>query len=301
MDTDAFWIILTGILVAGSGGLLGCFLLLRQMSMVGDAISHAVLPGIVIAYLLSGSNAPLLMLIGAAAFGIIVTLLIESLHKIAKMQADAAIGISYTWLFAVGVILISAFGGNVDLDQECVLFGEISYVPLQLWLTDKGNSMGPLYIWLLGANFLLVLLFISLGYKALFITSFDPLLAASLGISTGIWHYGLMAAVSLTTVFSFESVGAILVVAFLVGPAATAFLLTHKLKKMLFLSVLIGALASVLGYFLAKQADASIAGGMTIAIGLIFLLAFTAHLYKKKQKKQAYYLPSFFPLGQSKK
>ncbi len=270
---DAFWIILTGTLVAASGGLLGSFLLLRKMSMVGDAISHAVLPGIVIAYLITQSNASVFMLAGAAVFGVLVSVMIEGLHKIAKMQTDAAIGISYTWMFAVGIILISALGGNVDLDQECVLFGEIAYIPLEPWVTENGTLLGPVYIWLLGLNFIIVLLFVLVGYKALLITSFDPLLAASLGISTGVWHYALMGAVSLTTVFSFESVGAILVVAFLVGPAAIAYLLTDNLKKMLFISVIAGLFASVGGYFLAFWADGSIGGAMATVIGIEFILA----------------------------
>lgn len=269
---DALWIILTGTLVAASGGLLGSFLLLRKMSMVGDAISHSVLPGIVIAYMVTQSNASVFMLIGAAIFGVLVTILMEGLHKVASMQTDAAIGISYTWFFAIGIILISALGGNVDLDQECVLFGEIAYIPLEPWIIGEGKSLGPVYVWLLGLNFLIVLAFVIVGYKALLITSFDPLMAASLGISTGIWHYALMGAVSLTTVFSFESVGAILVVAFLVGPAATAYLLTDQLKKMLLFSVIIGAIASIGGYYLAFFADGSIGGAMATVIGVEFVI-----------------------------
>ena len=284
---DAFWIILTGSLVATCCALLGCFLLLRKMTMVGDAISHAVLPGIVFAYLIAQSRSSLPMLIGAAAFGVLTTVLIEILHKNGKLQVDAAIGISFTWLFALGVILITLFAGQVDLDQDCVLYGEIAYVPLDVWLLDNGTSLGPRTVWILGFNLLVVLLFVLLGYKGLLITSFDTLLASALGISTAFWHYALMGAVSLTTVFSFESVGAILVVAFLVGPAAVAYLLTERLPTMLLYAVLAGIIAAVGGYFLAVAIDGSIAGAMATVIGVEFIVAFVMTQVRRKKNLPA--------------
>jgi len=280
---DAFWIILTGSLVATCCALLGCFLLLRKMTMVGDAISHAVLPGIVFAYLIAQSRSSLPMLIGAAAFGVLTTVLIEILHKNGKLQVDAAIGISFTWLFALGVILITFFAGQVDLDQDCVLYGEIAYVPLDVWLLDNGTNLGPRTVWILGFNLLVVLLFVLLGYKGLLITSFDTLMASALGISTAFWHYALMGAVSLTTVFSFESVGAILVVAFLVGPAAVAYLLTERLPAMLLYAVLAGIIAAVGGYFLAVAIDGSIAGAMATVIGVEFIAAFVMTQVRRKK------------------
>lgn len=254
--------------------LLGCYLILRRMAMVGDAISHAVLPGIVIAFLFTGSRDSLPMIIGAGLLGVITTFLIEFFHRYARVQADASIGITFTWLFAIGIILISVFAGQVDLDQDCVLYGEIAYVPLDLWITENNLSYGPRTIWTLGFVTILIILFIVLGYKELFLTAFDPAYAAAIGISTSVWYYLLMTAVSLTTVASFESVGAILVVAFLVGPPATAYLLTDNFKKMLVLSVLIGILTSIVGYYLAFWLDGSIAGAMATVTGIAFLLAF---------------------------
>jgi manganese/zinc/iron transport system permease protein len=270
---DAFYIILTGSLVALCCGLLGSFLLLRQMAMVGDAISHAVLPGIVIAFLLSGSRDALPMLVGAAALGVLATVLIEWLRRVGRVQTDASIGLSYTTLFAIGIILISLFARQVDLDQECVLYGEIAYVPLDLWIVDSGLSLGPRPVWILGGALLLILGFISLGYKGLQLTSFDPGYAASLGISTLFWHYALMGAVSVATVVSFESVGAILVVAFLIVPPATAYLLTDRLPVMLGLTVLFGVLSAALGYGLAVWTNGSVAGAMSVAAGVWFALA----------------------------
>src|SRR5688572_30391349 len=144
-----FYIILTACLVAISCALLGCFLILRKMAMVGDAISHAVLPGIVIAFLISGSRDSVTMLLGAGLIGILTTFLIEFFHKKAKLQTDASIGVTFTWLFAVGVVLISLFAGKVDLDQDCVLYGEIAYVPLDTIITE-GGSIGPRALYTMG-------------------------------------------------------------------------------------------------------------------------------------------------------
>lgn len=270
---EAFWIILTGALVAISCGLLGAFLILRKMVMVGDAISHAVLPGIVIAYLLAESRAGLPMLIGAAAFGILTTVMIEWLYQRARVQADAAIGITFTWLFAIGVILISLYAGQVDLDQECVLYGEIAYVPIDLWISGSGTNMGPLPVWITGGATLMVLAIVIFGYRGLQLTAFNPEYAAAIGLSTAFWHYLLMSAVSVVTVVSFESVGAILVVAFLVVPPATAYLLTNRLSLMLLLTALFGVLAAVSGYYLAVLIDGSIAGAMAVAAGFYFAVA----------------------------
>ena len=267
-------IILAGSLVAISCGLLGCYLILRKMAMVGDAISHAVLPGIVIAFLLHGSRDSITMLVGAGIIGMVTTFLIEFFHKKGQLQTDASIGVTFTWLFAVGVILISAYAGQVDLDQDCVLYGEIAYVPIDLWITDAGTIMGPRVMYIAGSVLLILLIFIGFGYKELFLTTFDPSFAAAIGISTSLWHYLLMGAVSLTTVASFEAVGAILVVALLIAPPATAYLLTENLKKMMIISSILGVLISISGYYLATGLDGSIAGAMASMAGLFFGLAF---------------------------
>jgi len=271
---NAFWIILAGSLVATSCGLLGCYLILRKMAMVGDAISHAVLPGIVIAFLISGSRDSFTMLIGAGLIGVFTTFLIEFFNRKGKLQSDASIGVTFTWLFAVGVILVSLYTSNVDIDQDCVLYGEIAYVPLDVWITASGINLGPKTIYVSASVLLIVVGFIVFGYKELFITTFDPALASAIGISTGLWHYLLMGAVSLTTVASFESVGAILVVALLVGPAGTAYLLTHNFKKMMIISASLGILISILGYCLAVWVNGSIAGAMATMAGVLFGLAF---------------------------
>jgi manganese/zinc/iron transport system permease protein len=242
------------------------------MAMVGDAISHAVLPGIVIAFLISGSRDSMTMLIGAGLIGVLTTFLIEFLHKKAKLQTDASIGVTFTWLFAIGVVLISLFAGKVDLDQDCVLYGEIAYVPLDTLIVG-GQSIGPRALYIMGIILTIIILFIWIGYKELFLTTFDPAYASAIGISTTLWHYLLMGAVSATTVASFESVGAILVVALLIAPAATAYLITDNLKWMLVIACIAGIVASVTGYFFAVWLDGSIAGAIAAMAGAIFVLA----------------------------
>lgn len=265
------WIMLTGALIASSCGFLGCFLVLRRMAMLGDAISHAILPGIVIAFLITGSRDPLPMLIGAAIFGLLCTIVIQLLRN-QGVQADAAMSVTFTALFAVGVILISLFTQQIDLDLDCVLYGEIAYVPYDTWIWN-GIDLGPRALWGAGAAFTLSLLVVGLFYKQFKLTSFDPALAAAIGIPVAIFHYLLMGLVSVTTVAAFESVGAILVVAMLIVPAATAYLLTERLGIMLGLSVMIGIACSFGGYLLAIALDASIAGCMTIVAGGLFTLA----------------------------
>lgn len=271
---DAFYIISAGSLVAVTCGLLGCFLILRKMAMVGDAISHAVLPGIVLAFLISGSRDSVIMLLGAGVIGILTTVLIEFFHKKGNLQTDASIGVTFTWLFALGVILISVYANEVDLDQDCVLHGEIAYVPLDLWITDSGLILGPRVLYVSGFVFLVIIGFITLGYKELYLTTFDPAFATAIGISTVLWHYLLMAAVSLTTVASFESVGAILVVSLLIAPPATAYLLTNSFPRMLIVTAILGITVSALGYYLAVWLDGSIAGAMSSIAGMLFLIAF---------------------------
>ncbi len=272
--SNEFQIILAGSLVAISCGLLGCYLILRKMAMLGDAISHAVLPGIVLAFLFTGERDSFTMLIGAGTIGILTTFLIEFFHKKGKLQTDASIGVTFTWLFAIGVILISAFAGKVDLDQDCVLYGEIAYVPIDLWITNAGTVMGPRVIYVAGITLTLILLLIITCYKELFVTTFDPAYASAIGISTTAWHYVLMGSVSLTTVASFEAVGAILVIALLIAPPATAYLITENLKFMMLLTSFIGVLVAISGYYIAAMTDGSIAGAMAGMAGVFFAAVF---------------------------
>lgn len=287
MDTNAFWIILTGAIIAINCSILGSFLMLRKMAMLADAISHAVLPGIVIAFLFTGTRSNLPMLLGAALFGLITVFIIEWLSKRIKLQNDASIGVTFTFLFALGIILISLFAGQVDLDQDCVLYGEIAYVPLDMWYLPNGWTLGPSTWVICSGLLLLILIGLRWGFKGLYITTFNPDYAVSLGISAGIWQYVLMGFVSVNTVVSFEAVGAILVVAFLIVPPAAAYLISQSFIKMMVYACVIGVISSIGGYCLAVYLNSSISASMTIVAGFLFLLAllFGPKGYFRKNKK----------------
>lgn len=275
----------TGILVALTCSLLGCFLVLRKMVMVGEAISHSVLPGIVLAYLVTTTRNILPMMIGAAILGVLTTILIEFFVKKAKVQKDASIGVTFTWLFAIGVLMLSLFtGGNVDLDQECILFGEIGYVFLEevqlgsITITRSIATLFPL--------FLIVLAFIIWGYKGFAITSFNEEYAKAIGIGANKWNYILMGLVSITTVFSFEAVGAILVVGLLVIPPATAYLLTSNLRRMLVLSAIVSVISVVVGYYVALWLESSISGAMVVVAGcILFIVLIIVKIRNRMVKK----------------
>jgi len=269
--SSSFWIIVTGALVAGSCALLGCFLVLRRLAMLGDAISHAVLPGVVIAFVLSQSRGSFTMFIGAVILGLLTTFLVQYLSE-RGIEGNAAIGVVFTSLFAVGVVLVSTYGEHIDLDLDCVLYGEIAYSPFDTLIVG-GKLLGPRPVWINGGLLLLNVAILGLLYKRFKICAFDPGMAAAVGINVSVMHYLLMSMVSVTTVGAFESVGAILVVAMFIVPAATAYLLTDRLSHMLVIAFAVGVLSALGGYQMARWLDCSIAGAMATVCGGYFLLA----------------------------
>ena len=267
------WIVLMGFLVTTACGLIGNYLILRRMALVGDAISHSVLPGIAIAFLIAESRSTLVMFIGALAAGVVTTLLIETIHRRTRVKQDSAIGIVFSTMFAIGVILISLFASQVDLDADCVLYGELGLVQIEPRVQFGGVEIMPESVFVMAIVTVCVVGLIALFYKELLVSSFDAGLAASLGIRPGIMHYSLMCALSVVVVSAFQSVGAILVIAMLILPGATAYLLTHRLPTMMALSVVHAALSSVLGLHLAVWLNCSTAGAMVVAGGALFALA----------------------------
>jgi len=279
------FILLTASFVAINAALLGAFLILRKMAMVGDAISHAVLPGIVVAYYFSGNKTSVFLLIGATLSGVLATLIIDFFSKKAKVQSDAAIGITYTLLFAVGMIMISGWmQGNADIDQECVLYGDIALINMDKIMIDDNLYIGPraLYVELIAA--LIIGGSLLFGFKGFKLLSFNEDYAKALGVKTNRWHYYLMALVALTTVVSFEVVGAVLVVGFLIIPPATAQLVTRKLPAMLFFAALFGVVSVVTGYLIALWLDVSLTGMMVTVAGVIFGIIFTIQRIMKSSK-----------------
>jgi manganese/zinc/iron transport system permease protein len=279
-----FWIILTASLVAINASLLGVFLVLRKMSMVGDAISHSVLPGIVVAYFFSGDKTSGLLLLGATLTGVLTALLIDWLSKKAKIQGDASIGVTYTLLFAIGMIMIYGwFQGNVDVDMECVLYGDIALINLDKVIVDQNLYIGPTAFYTEVIAFVIIGVFLLVGFKGFKLLSFNEDFGKALGVKTNYWHYVMMGLVSMVTVVSFEVVGAVLVVGFLIIPAATAQIVCTKLKSMLFWACIFGVLAAIIGYYLAIYLNVSITGAMISVSGILFLSVLGTHiiLYKK--------------------
>jgi len=272
------WIVAAGVLSALSCALLGNFLVLRRMSMMGDAISHAVLPGIATAFLLTSSRASLQMFIGAAVVGVLTAVFTEWVRKYGRVDEGASMGVVFTSLFAVGLIILVRAADSVDLDPDCVLYGAVELVPLDT-IGWQGVRM-PRAVAVLSATLVVNLLFVVLFFKELKVSSFDEDLAASMGINPSLMHYALMTLVAVTAVASFESVGSILVIAMLIVPAATAHLLTDRLWSMLMVSAAVAILSAVLGHVAAitvpgwwGYTDTTTAGMMAVVAGCILLLA----------------------------
>ena len=246
--------LLTSILVGAVCGLLSSYVILKRWSLLGDAISHAVLPGVAIAYLLGWP-----FFVGAFATGALTSLGIGVIERNTRIKSDAAMGLMFTAAFALGVVIISQIATSTHLMH--ILFGNV-----------LGVRDSALLLTLFAA--LLALAVVLLFYKELMIYVFDPVQARSLGLNTGVIHYGLILLLTLTIVASLETVGIILVVAMLVTPGATAYLLVNRLHHMIWLSTLIGVVSAVIGLYLAFHFNVASGGTMVLVVSAFFLLAF---------------------------
>jgi manganese/zinc/iron transport system permease protein len=292
-----WWIVATAALAAMACALPGNYLLLRRQSMMGDALSHTVLLGVVLAFLFahwlkkSGwisadvyfATRHGAMFVGAMLMGIVSALLMEAVQKLGRVESSAAMGVVFTTLFAAGLLLIRVAADSVHIDPDCVLYGTIETVVMD----TIGTTSIPKALVVNGAVFFLNTALVVLFYKELRVSTFDPNLATSLGINANLIHYGLMAVTAATLVAAFESVGSILVIAMLIVPAATARLLTDRLQRMIGLSLLMAAASAGLGHMLAitlppvlfsrvgfpSVVDASSAGMMAAAGGMLFVVA----------------------------
>lgn len=271
----SFWIVFMGFLVTAACGLVGNYLLLRRMALIGDAISHSILAGLVVAFLIFQHNATWVMFLGALGSGFVTVVLIEWIHNNSRIKPDAAICIVFTVLFAVGVALMSSLErhGSIHIDAECVLYGEIAFVPLEPPAEIFGFALGPSSVIRMVFVLLGILAAIFVFYKELLVTAFDPGLARAMGMRTGLWHYGLMGALTIVVVSSFEAVGAILAVAMLIVPPMFAAQLSDRLPVRLVLISIHAALASLVGYHLSVWLHCSAAGAMVVTSAILFLLA----------------------------
>jgi manganese/zinc/iron transport system permease protein len=253
--------------------LVGNYLLLRRMALVGDAISHSILPGLVGAFLIFRQTNAFVSIAGAFAAGAVTVAMIEFIHRQTRVKADAAICIAFTSLFALGVVMMSALEsqGSFHLDAECVLYGEIAFVPLEMPAQWFGVTLGPPSALRMLAILIGLIAVICVFYKELLITTFDSGLAKALGMKTGVWHYGLMAAVVLVVVGSFESVGAILAVATLIVPPMFAAQWSDRLPVRFILTGVHAAVSALLGLHLSHWLNCSVAGAMVVAGSALFI------------------------------
>ena len=270
-------------LTAAGCAIPGVFLLLRKMSMVSDSITHTILLGIVLAFFATDDLSSPFLLVGAAIMGPVTVWLTELLTKTRLVSEDSATGIVFPLLFSIAVILITRYAGTAHLDTDSVLLGELAFAPFDRMVVF-GLDIGAKGLYISGGLLIINITFVSVFFKELQVVSFDPVLAAVMGFSPTIVHYSLMTAASLTAVGAFEAVGSVLVTAFMIAPAAAAYLITDDLKKMLFIAVGIGAVSGVLGYHTAMVLEVSIAGCMACWTGLFFLGAFLYSLAAKKVK-----------------
>ncbi len=295
-DIDT-WTVLISALAAMACALPGVFLLLRRQSMLGDALSHTVLPGIVLAFLAGQAMRSAgwigleslqaaqhgMLFVGALLSGILTAVASEWVRRKGQVESSAALGVVYTTFFAVGLLLLRLFADNVHIDADCVLFGAVENLVIDP-ATREGAAEFTAAV--LALNLILTLVF----YKELRICTFDPALATTLGINARWVHLGLVAITSATLVTAFEIVGSILVIAMLIVPAATMRLCSDRLGTVIAGSLVVAGLSAVAGHVaaitlpamvfqplgFAEVQDASTAGMMSLAVGGFFLLAFVA-------------------------
>lgn len=261
--------LITGIVIGAVSGVVGCFIILRSMSLMGDAIAHAVLPGVAISYLLGWNY-----LVGALIFGVLATVLIAFLKEHSTLKGDTAIGIIFSAFLALGIILISIAKSSTDLSH--ILFGNV----LAVQDSDK---------WVTIAVSLMILVVIVAFFKPLKLTTFDPVLARSMGLKVSFYHYLLMICLTLVAIVAMRSVGSILIVSLLITPAATAYLFTNSLRSMIFVSASLGILSSVLGIFLGYSFNLPVGSSIVLTATLIFITSFLMSpkqtFFRKKGKK----------------
>jgi manganese/zinc/iron transport system permease protein len=269
----SLWIVVMGFLAGTACGLTGNYLLLRRMALTGDAISHSLLFGLVAAFMILGDISTPVMFGAAVATGVLTVGLIELIHRHSRIKPDAATGIVFTTLFAAGVAMLSGLEsrGPVHLDADCVLHGEIAFVPLEPFVSIAGVELGPMPVVRLAGVLAVLIGAIALFHKELLITSFDPGLARSMGIRPGVWHHGLMVAVSIVIVSVFEAVGAILPVAMIVVPPMFAAQMSDRLPARFAWTAVHALASSLVGYQASIWLDCSPAGAMVVAGALLFV------------------------------
>lgn len=278
--------LLTALFAGLSSALVGNFLVLRRESLMGDAISHSVLPGIVLGFLISGTRDPIPIFLGAAGAGIAAAILIETVGRLGKIESGTSMGVIFSIFFAAGIVMIEfAEARNIDLDADCILHGQLEHIfwlpPEPLEISFSLLKMLPAEVFSSLLTLSLTIGFLYLFHKELLLASFDSELCDTLGFRPVFLHQLLMSFVALTVVVAFKAVGSILVIAMLICPAASARLYTDRFRTQLFLTALFAFVITPTGYFLGTRADLifgfdhslNAAGMMAVTAGLVLLLS----------------------------
>jgi manganese/zinc/iron transport system permease protein len=273
MNSAQIEIQIIAVVVAFACAIPGTFLVLRKMAMISDAISHSILPGIVLGFFLVQDISSPLLIFMAALSGLLTVILVEIINKTGLVKEDTAIGLVFPALFSIGVIMIARNAGDVHLDTDAVLVGDLAFAPFDRFFIFN-TDIGPKSLWVMGGILIFSLTLLIIFFKELKISTFDAGLASSLGFSPVVIHYALMSVTSITTVGAFDAVGAILVVALMIVPAAAAYLLTENLRWMIILAAFIGGLAALSGYWVAHFLNVSVSGAMATVLGIIFLITY---------------------------
>lgn len=246
--------LITALVIGVVAGAVGCFIILRSMSLMGDAISHAVLPGVALSFIL-GIN----FFVGAIIFGVLASIIITYIKENSMIKGDTAIGITFSSFLALGVILIGVANSSTDLFH--ILFGNILAVQdSDMWVTIIVS--------------IIVLAVMIIFFKELLLTSFDSTLAKTMGMPVKFYHYLLMILLTVVSVTAMQSVGTILIVAMLITPAATAYLYANNLKTMILLSSVIGALTSLIGLYIGYTFNIAAGSSIVLTAATLFLIAF---------------------------
>jgi len=264
------WIIITAILTAVTCSFIGVFLILRRMAMLGDAISHSVLLGIVISYLIFNSLALPALVFGAMLAGLVTAWLSTAISQRSIIQPDASLGLVFISMFALALVLIALFADRVHLDHQHIVFGEMAFLPFERWHLFN-QDIGPRAFWIALSIFIVNLSIVLMAFDRLRLWAFAPQFAISIGITVSLWHYLLVSMVSITAVAAFDLMGSILVVAFLIIPGATAYLVSQNLKTILILSALYAIAAVISGFIVAWKLDTVLSAAMAFMSGVLFL------------------------------
>lgn len=265
------WTLLIAVVTAVACSLCGVFLVLKRESLVAEGLAHAVLPGIVVAFVLLRDRTSPLLIVSAALAGLVMILLVQAVRRTGIVDESASLGVVFPALFSLGVLLANAELSNTHFHADCVIDGNLALAPLDV-LRVGGVDLGPRAIWSMGGALVAVALFIGLFFKELKIMTFDGAFAAHVGLAPARLHLAWLGLVSLTTVAAFETAGSILVVALIIAPAAAAYLWTNALGAMLVLAAGIGGLSAVGGFALAYWLDVAPAGPMATTAGALFLV-----------------------------